>query len=123
VFISGGPGSGKTALWETFVESQGGSERPLILIGRCFQQFGSSEPYMPVFEALAGAQRQHPLQAVTELLKRHADAYATTPQPTSESAAPVDLPRRDHASPQRMLRHIIDALEALSRRMGWSIFG
>jgi predicted ATPase/DNA-binding winged helix-turn-helix (wHTH) protein len=50
IFVTGRAGSGKTALIEAFVDQLRPSTE--VAIGRCFEQFGASEPYLPVWEAL-----------------------------------------------------------------------
>lgn len=55
-FITGEPGIGKTALIETFLQS---SALPgLTGRGQCIEQYGQSEPYLPVLEALNDLVRQ-----------------------------------------------------------------
>src|SRR3954471_5968796 len=75
VFLAGAPGSGKTALAEAFVRSAGGG-RATALSGHCFQQFGTSEPYMPLWEALGRLSRERPSPLLEGLLARHAAAHA-----------------------------------------------
>ena len=60
VFVCGAPGSGKTALVESFLlqaTEDGQVSAPCVMRGHCFEQFGTGEPYMPVWEALAGLAR------------------------------------------------------------------
>ena len=107
VFVRGGPGSGKTALVETFMAqvAAAGGEVPLVLAGHCFQQFGASEPYMPVWEAMARLARERPSPVLAALLARHASAYA----PSAEAG-----PSESHARSERLLRELADGIEALS---------
>lgn len=113
VFIGGGAGTGKTALVERFVANTRATASPLlVMIGRCFQQFGTSEPYMPVFEALAAAASRHDSEPLRQLLGRHEEALAV-----NHSTAGVPDARataRPLASSQRMLRDIADAIDALA---------
>src|SRR2546423_10883132 len=67
LFISGGAGSGKTALVEAFSRmlrqnADGTSAR--VLVGHCFEQFGATEPYMPVWEAIGGEWREEAYIAI-----------------------------------------------------------
>ena len=66
---------GKTALIETFTEQARSESNVSILIGHCFEHFGASEPYMPVWEALGQLAREKPSGELTALLARHAQAY------------------------------------------------
>src|SRR5215472_4347188 len=57
VFITGEAGLGKTTLVEHWMNSLRGAQageggRAALARGRCLQQFGSGEPYLPIFEAL-----------------------------------------------------------------------
>jgi predicted ATPase len=56
VLIAGEAGLGKTTLVENWLlrlaSKDEGSGQLVVCRGRCLQQFGSGEPYLPVFEAL-----------------------------------------------------------------------
>jgi DNA-binding winged helix-turn-helix (wHTH) protein/predicted ATPase len=88
VFITGRPGSGKTALIEAFQNRV----KPIatIAVGHCFEQFGTSEPYLPVWEAL---ERLDPA------------AFR------AGECAPVGLVGGTHGSSTRLLRDIVDCVE------------
>lgn len=108
LFVTGGPGSGKTALIESFLRSVESSDAPVrVLVGHCFEQFGTSEPYMPVWEALGrlSVGQQEPPATVAALLERHSASRA---QPTATTAS------EPRAMSERLLREITDALEMLA---------
>lgn len=129
VFVAGGPGSGKTALVETFLRQAqfrppaghdpGPDPGPLVVLaGHCFEQFGTSEPYMPVWEAVGRLVRERPSATLSALLARHAAAYTPTPTPAPGSG---DANRPAHpaaneprAMSERLLRELADALEVLA---------
>ncbi len=50
VFVTGRPGSGKTALIDALQSRV--KPNATSAVGHCFEQFGTSEPYLPVWEAL-----------------------------------------------------------------------
>ena len=104
VFVTGGPGSGKTALADAFVARAvlGDGERPLVLSGCCFEQFGTGEPYLPVWEALGRAARERPSSPVCDLLARRGGA--ASPPVASE-------PR---AMSNRVLHELVDMLEGMA---------
>jgi DNA-binding winged helix-turn-helix (wHTH) protein/tetratricopeptide (TPR) repeat protein len=106
-FVRGGPGSGKTALVETLMAqvAAAGGEPPLVLAGHCFQQFGTSEPYMPVWEAVGRLARERSSPVLQALVARHAAAYAQS------ADANASEPR---AGSERLLRELADGVEALS---------
>jgi DNA-binding winged helix-turn-helix (wHTH) protein/tetratricopeptide (TPR) repeat protein len=110
VFISGGPGSGKTTLAEAFVARVPGA---VVLAGHCFQQFGTSEPYMPVWEALGRLAPQRRPPALEALLSRHAAAHHT-PEPAAELTGHGPNTLLPRAASERLLRELADGLEALA---------
>jgi predicted ATPase/DNA-binding winged helix-turn-helix (wHTH) protein len=119
IFITGGPGSGKTALIEAFVQQAGKSleseEDISVLTGHCFEQFAASEPYMPVWEALGQLAREKPSAELSALLARHAEAYSTQPAVASaahQSSQPVAIEPRTMS--EHLLRALTDGLEALA---------
>jgi len=119
VFITGETGLGKTTLidsWESSVSRRPvcGAGNVVVARGRCLQQFGGAEPYMPVFEALHDLSRKLGRRLV-EVLRAYAPTWlANMPALTSlEDRAKL----RDETSGvtrERMLREITDALEVLS---------
>ena len=118
VFITGGPGSGKTALVETFlrqlhprgVAATGAPDGPLVLSGSCFEQFGTGEPYLPIWEAVGRAARQFDSPVFRRLAARPA---AHAPDPAApQAAAPGVAATEPRARSQRVLQEITDALES-----------
>ena len=125
VFVAGGAGGGKTALVEDFIDQAQASaaaptDRPLVLAGHCFEQFGTREPYMPVWEALDRLARERPSAALSNLLARHAAAHAAgaPPAPVPAPAAGPTQPPHSAGGPgamaERMLRDMADGVEALA---------
>ena len=112
VFVSGGAGSGKTALADAFVRGAASGGQVVLLTGHCFEQFGTSEPYMPVWEAIGALSRQRPSPVLSALLSRHAAAYAgATPPPGDGNSATRPEPR---GTTERLLREIADGVEQLA---------
>lgn len=119
VFITGEAGLGKTTLVDHWMNSlraaQGGDARKAVLArGRCLQQFGSGEPYLPVFEALEQFGQAMGRRLVDVLRSRAPNWLLHLPSLVSLEDR-VKL--RDEvfgSTRERMLREITDALEALS---------
>ena len=111
VFVSGGAGSGKTALADAFVRIAAVGGQVVLLTGHCFEQFGTSEPYMPVWEAIGALSRQRPSPGLSALLARHAAAYAGTAPPSRDGSATRTEPR---GTTERLLREIADGIEQLA---------
>ena len=120
VFISGEAGMGKSTLVDTWMKrlrSRGlGPDRGGVALarGRCLQQFGSGEPYLPVFEAL---------DQLSQALGRRLVEHLRSRAPTWLMHMPALVSLEDRAklrdevfgsTRDRMLREITDALEALS---------
>jgi DNA-binding winged helix-turn-helix (wHTH) protein/predicted ATPase len=104
-FLSGAPGSGKTALIDAFVSrvTASSASAPLVLVGHCFEQFGAGEPYLPVWEAVTSAATQRNESPLASLVTRYAqDGREPVVAGATEPPAP----------PQRLLRDLIDAIEA-----------
>src|SRR5258706_7674460 len=117
VFVTGGPGSGKTALIEAFGDEARREPHGevSVLVGHCFEQFGGGEPYMPVWEALGQLAREKPSTELSALLARHAEAYvpqAAVAATSHPQAQPVAIEPR--AMSEHLLRAITDALESLA---------
>ena len=122
VFITGGAGSGKTTLVDAFSELvhsrawKGAREPPMVLSGHCFERFGTSEPYMPVWEALGRLARKRPSPQLHALLERHAAAYvAPAPQPEGVARTVTGvLAVEPRSMNDRLLREIAETIEQLA---------
>lgn len=119
VFITGEAGLGKTTLvdhwiWTLHSQRQPSDRSVVVARGRCLQQFGSGEPYLPVFEAL---------EQLAQALGRRLVDVLRSRAPTWLLHMPALISLEDRArlrdevfgsTRERMLREITDALEALS---------
>jgi DNA-binding winged helix-turn-helix (wHTH) protein/tetratricopeptide (TPR) repeat protein len=118
VFLTGEAGLGKTTLVNVFLNQLLSAESApgtvTVARGRCLQQFGNGEPYLPLFEALEHLHRSVGSRLVS-VLRTHA--------PTWLLHMPGLISLRERAglreevfgaTKERMLREITDAFEALS---------
>jgi len=114
VFITGDAGTGKTALVEAFVRSakQAGNDT-IVAIGHCFEQFGASEPYLPVWEAIGRLAREGRSTRASQLLAE-TDAPAD-PAVRTLGQGPA---ARDTGRIDRRLRQLADGLESLAGERG-----
>jgi DNA-binding winged helix-turn-helix (wHTH) protein/tetratricopeptide (TPR) repeat protein len=115
VFIAGESGSGKTALVHglaAMLTGSGDSGLAVaeVLYGHCFEQFGSSEPYMPVWEALGRVLGGAGSSRTLALLAHHAAAYV----PGSSAGPGSSLTAAPSAASDRLLREMVEAIESLS---------
>ena len=113
VFVTGEPGIGKTALVDTFARSIASDRSIRIVRGQCLEQYGTSEAYLPVLEAIAqlcGEQGE-----VVDVLRAHAPMWLLQ-MPSLVSASDRELLSRElfGATRERMLREMSEALEALT---------
>ena len=128
VFITSGPGGGKSTLVEAFLAEvarlpvrEGPGAR--VLVGHCFEQFGTSEPYMPVWEALGRLTRERQSLAITALMARHADLvvrggnFDAPPgaiRPPGDPDAATRAVSEPRSMADRVLREMADGIEALA---------
>ena len=74
VFITGEAGIGKTAVVQTFVEGQSGTDLWLAQ-GRCIEQYGPGEAHLPILEALEQLARQTGPAEFVEVFSRYAPSW------------------------------------------------
>ena len=116
VFVTGEPGIGKTALVEMFLAEVGQASALRIGRGQCVEQYGAGEAYLPVLEALGRLGRAAGGEQLVEVLKQHAPTWLQQlPGLLSDSDVEAVRRRAHGASRGRMLRELVEALEALTR--------
>ena len=116
VFISGEAGIGKTALVESFLARQAGTQdAPWVAQGRCIESYGTGEAFLPLFEVLEQLARHAGAEPFRTVLGRYAPAWlAQLPWLARDAAGASSAFAADDATPQRMLREIAHALEVLA---------
>ena len=79
VFVTGEPGIGKTTLLTAFTKALGSTLGSVASVrvawGQCIEQYGASEPYLPVLHALSQLVGNDGHDEVIELLRIHAPAW------------------------------------------------
>ncbi len=112
VFLTGEPGSGKTALLEGFTREL--AEAPVRLaVGQCFEHFGRGEAYLPVLDALQRLARELPAGTLEPLVARHAPAWqAQLVRPDGPAGPREPL----GTTGERVLRELAELVEALAAR-------
>ena len=113
VFITGEAGIGKTALVDTFAWSIAFDRSMRIARGQCLDQYGTSEAYLPVLQAIERLCREQP--QVVNVLRTHAPLWLLQ-MPSLLSASDRESLNRETsgATRERMLREMGEALEALA---------
>src|SRR5215813_4029678 len=113
VFVTGEAGIGKTALVDTFARSITSNRSIRIGRGQCLEQYGASEAYLPVLEAIGRLCREQ--GQVVDLLRAHAPMWLLQ-MPSSMSASDRESLSREvsGATRERMLREMGEASEVLA---------
>ena len=115
--MTGDAGIGKTALCEAFLRVAATRHAMRATWTRCMKLSGPSEPYAPLLDLLTRLARSADDASVATILARHAPSWlphlpALSDDPSRASAAGTRV-----ATPSRMLREIVTALEALAEHM------
>ena len=113
VFVTGEAGIGKTTLVDSFARSISPEGNVRIGRGQCLEQYGTSEAYLPIFDAIGRLCREQP--EVVDVLRTHAPMWLFQ-MSFLVSAVEREALNREvaGASRERMLREIGNALEALT---------
>jgi DNA-binding winged helix-turn-helix (wHTH) protein/tetratricopeptide (TPR) repeat protein len=115
VFVSGEPGIGKSTFVTAFLANVASNSMARIGRGQCIEQYGAGEPYMPVLEALTRLGQEPDRERLGEILRRLAPAWlAQMPSLLTEAETERSQATRPGVTQQRMLREMVQALEALS---------
>ena len=114
VVVSGEPGMGKTMLVDAMAAQWRGAGYRL-LAGQCVEYRGPGEPYLPLLEALAEAATQPYGPALVGLLSARAPTWLVQ-LPWLVAGGEFDELRRRvvGSTRERMLRELVEALEALA---------
>jgi DNA-binding winged helix-turn-helix (wHTH) protein len=113
LFVTGEAGIGKTALVDTFARFVAFDPKIRLGRGQCLEQYGTSEAYLPILEAIARLCRDQ--EHVVEVLRAHAPMWLLQ-MPSLLSSAERELLNREvvGATRERMLREMGDALDQLT---------
>lgn len=115
VFVTGEAGIGKTALVETFLTQVGHADGVRTCRGHCVEQYGATEPYLPVLEALGRFGREPRGDAVVRVLKQYAPTWlAQLPALLTDEALEAVQRRAQGTTRERMLRELTEAFDALA---------
>jgi len=113
VFVTGEAGIGKTTLLEAFTRRIAGDRSVRICSGQCLEQYGMSEAYLPVLDAITQLCRNNPV--VVGVLRAFAPMWLMQ-MPSLVTASDRESFGREAAGAtrDRMLREICEALETLA---------
>jgi DNA-binding winged helix-turn-helix (wHTH) protein/predicted ATPase len=115
IFVAGEPGVGKTTVVAEFAARVARGGRVRTTMGQCLEHYGAGEPYQPLLDAMTRLCRQAGGGDLIRLLQQCAPSWVPQLPPDLFSSR-----RARGASaggtPERMLRELNDALEAISVR-------
>jgi DNA-binding SARP family transcriptional activator/predicted ATPase len=112
-FVTGDAGIGKTTIVESFLAQSVG--HAAIARGQCVEHRGAGEPYLPILEALGRLCRED-REALVPLLARQAPMWlAQMPWLLEDDELEAVQRRMIGASHTRMLREMLETLDAISR--------
>jgi predicted ATPase/DNA-binding winged helix-turn-helix (wHTH) protein len=113
--VGGDAGEGKTSLLEAFTAQLRRRAAAWIAVGHAVDHAGPGEPYLPLLDALAQLCRQPRGSEVVAVLRRHSPTWLLQlPGIVSDDDAAALRALTLGATPERMLREIVEGLEQLS---------
>ena len=115
VFVTGEAGIGKTSLINAFLDSLKGRSDVRSALGQCHEQLNQGEAYLPVLEALGELCRPSGGILMRKLLRQYAPTWLLQ-LPALLEPEQYEVLRAETigATPERMLREMAEALEAMS---------
>ncbi len=115
-FVTGEAGIGKTTLVDAFLRQVTSTGEALCIgRGQCIEHYGTGEAYMPVLEALGRLARQSQTLPLVATLHRYAPTVlAQLPALLTEAERERLRFQEQGVTQDRLLRELVDALEALS---------
>jgi DNA-binding winged helix-turn-helix (wHTH) protein/tetratricopeptide (TPR) repeat protein len=115
VFVTGEPGIGKTTLVEAFLQQAASKPGVSIARGQCLNHYGAGEAYLPVLEAVGRLCRDPGGERFLTLLTERAPTWLAQ-MPALASPTERETLQRQllGATPERMLREMAEAFEALT---------
>jgi predicted ATPase/DNA-binding winged helix-turn-helix (wHTH) protein len=119
VFVTGEAGIGKTTLVEAFLEQKG--DNVFVLRGQCLEQYGSSEAYLPVMDALSQLRDERHSQVIDILRKNAPSWILQIPRLASDSESETSE-NISGVTRERMLREIAGSLELVTETMPVILF-
>jgi DNA-binding winged helix-turn-helix (wHTH) protein/tetratricopeptide (TPR) repeat protein len=114
VFMTGEPGMGKTALCREFLRRTQNIEVPFTAWGQCIEGYGVQEPYFPMLKAIAELCRTEG-ESIIQVFKAKAPTCIVQFSDLLSREERRDLEFDVRAATSgRMLRELLDALEAVA---------
>ena len=117
VFITGEPGIGKTSLSDEFLRRTR-RQRPGLLIsrGRCVEQYGTGEAYLPFLDAMGGLLQMPGRGRIAAVMRTYAPTWCMELPTAFASSGSLEKLQQETigATKERMMREMGDALGMLA---------
>ncbi|HYL77747.1 MAG TPA: protein kinase [Bryobacteraceae bacterium] len=117
VFLTGEPGMGKTALADEFTR-RSRRQHPTLTVarGRCVEQYGTGEAYLPFLDALSELLDGPARNRIVPLLRSHAPTWCLQLPSVFNSSGMIEQLQRDTigATKERMVREMSDVLGVIA---------
>jgi AAA ATPase domain len=115
VFVTGEAGMGKTTLVDAFLADVAAAQTAWIGRGQCIEHFGAGEAYLPLLEVLGRLGRGPDGERLVACLRQYAPTWLVQlPALVGEAERAALRQQGQGVTPQRMLRELAEALEALT---------
>jgi len=114
VFVTGEAGIGKTTVVERFLERVTAKGGAWIARGQCVKRYGAGESYLPVLEALGRLGRSAASARIVELLRKYAPTWLVQLSTLIDEDELRRLRQQQGTTQERMLRELVDMIEALT---------
>lgn len=115
VCVTGEAGIGKTTLVEAFLTQVAATTAVCIGHGRCIEQYGASEAYLPILEALGRLGRGPEGTRLVACLRQVAPSWLLQlPGLVADGELEILQRRSGGATRERMLRELAEAVEVLT---------
>lgn len=117
VFITGEPGIGKTSLSDEFLRRARRLQvAPLISRGRCVEQYGTGEAYLPFLDAMGELLQGPGRERIAAIMRTYAPTWCMELPTAFASSGSLEKLQQETigATKERMMRELGDALGVLA---------
>jgi serine/threonine protein kinase/tetratricopeptide (TPR) repeat protein len=117
VFITGEPGIGKTSLSDEFLRRTRRQRSGLLISrGRCVEQYGTGEAYLPFLDAMGGLLQAPGRERIAAVMRTYAPTWCMELPTAFASSGSLEKLQQETigATKERMMRELGDALGILA---------
>src|SRR5258706_3069538 len=117
IFVTGEPGIGKTTLVDAFIKFLPASYEIVAAYGQCIEQYGASEAYLPVLDAIERLCSGEAGRSRIEALRRYAPSWLVNLPAVTSGEERIELLRETAGgTPERRMREIGTFLDDISEK-------